>query len=276
MHGPVTNVRPDTAVAPPTAVPPPESGPRTLRLRYNNVFVPEYFSTIVISLTISVPFLIVPINGGIPIWNNPHAPIGIGLYLLCIGLLAWQTVHHRLRCRRVIVSLDPEAGVTVRTGDVVVPLKRLDRAELRIDRFFGRRVRALHLRDVRGHELVVHDALDGFDEFLRLVQHLVDRPLEIDPRLPEVEERIAEAWAERHRLFPLTVEASVSRTVFRVFFLIPVAFVDFVSNLWLNFELMFAGLPALAVYVGPITLLLSAVVNRYVSYYMLTSRRMNR
>ncbi len=250
--------------------------PRVLRLRYNPVFLPEYFSTIVISLAISIPFLAVPMGGGVPIWKNPHAPLGLALYAFGLYLLLHLTFATRQRHRRLLVEADPDLGIVVRSGDKVVRLDKIDRCTLDVERFFGRRVRTIRLTDSQGHEIAVHDGLVGLDEFHRLLKTLLDRPIELVHHDPEQELEVADAWRERHAIFPTTVDASVARAVLRFFFLIPVAFVEFVSNLWLNFELVTNGLAILTVYCAPITLFFAAIVNRYVSYYLLTSRRMNR
>lgn len=260
----------------PYADAPPAIGPRALRLRYNPVFLPEYFSTIVISLAISIPFLVVPIQGAKPLWQNPHAPVGLALYGVVIFLFLHLTFEARRRHRRLVVEADPDLGITVRSGDRIVRLDRLDRCTLDLGSHYGRRARELHLLDAQGHELVVHDGLVGLDEFRRLLGSLLDQPIDVlhDDRQLEID--VAESWRERHAIFPTTVDASIARAILRFFFLIPVAFVEFVSNLWLNFELIRSGLAPLTVYCAPLTLLFAGLVNRYVSYYLLTSRRMNR
>ena len=75
----------------PTTLAPPDHPARRVRFRYNHIFLPEYVSTVLISLAVSALFMSLTAGGQRPrLWTNPHAPAATAVYLLvACGLLAF-------------------------------------------------------------------------------------------------------------------------------------------------------------------------------------------
>jgi hypothetical protein len=246
---------------------------RSIRFRYNPVFLPEYLSTIVISIPISALFLHTPLVGGrAAMGANPHFGIAVGLDLAIAGWLLIVTVLHRRKYGPVIVH-----GVDSGMGEV--GLRQIAEARQSFGKFFGRLVRRIHVEDTKGEAVVLCDAIFNFDALRTFLVQLLGKDI---PHFPHEEpvrtERVRVLWRERHDMFPPTETLGdmFSRLSWRAVCLLPVAVVDVLIHLGSILYLSKFQKDKLMVYSGPLSLLVSGLVARYVYYYMFSSTTMNK
>jgi hypothetical protein len=251
-----------------------------VRFRYNHIFLPEYVSTVLISLAVSALFMSLTAGGQRPrLWTNPHAPAATAVYLLVACGLLLLTWHARRRCGPVELQHDATGELTLRAGPRLVALGEVVTIQETFDRLFGRTVRALVLSDGRGEPATVHEALFHYDEFVAVLGRStgvpVRRAAEFDAARAE---RSAKAWQERHALFPpaLSVDDVARRFGWRMVCLLPVAGMDILLSGLTMLLLSRAGQMDLMVYSAPLSLAASGLIARYVSFYFFTSTVLNR
>ncbi len=254
--------------------------PRTIRFRYNPVFLPEYLSTVLISIPISAVFMTTPIGGGRGAFlANPHLLVAIGLYMgIAFGLIT-LTVYHRRWFGPLIVTHSNQHEIFLKTGSGKIELANVAEARQSIGKFFGRLVRRLHLEDDRGTRAVLSDAIFDFDALRLLLGKLLDQSFEEFPNEdPRQVERVQSLWQERHAMFPATnnLGEMFSRLSWRGVCLLPVAVVDVLINLGTILSLSKLQQHAMMVYSAPLSLLVSGFIARYIYYYMFTSTTMNK
>lgn len=254
--------------------------PRSIRFRYNPVFLPEYLSTVLISIPISTVFMTTPIGGGrAALIANPHLGVAILLYLLVAGWLLTLTMLYRRRyCPVVVRSLGPNQAC-LEAGRRQLPIPLIAEARQSLGKFFGRIVRKIHLEDGRGNSVLLCDAMFEYDAVYSLLRELVPGDLDDFPHDdPKQVGRIQSLWQERHEMFPSneTLGDIFSRLSWRGVCLLPVAVVDVLINLVAILSLSNFQQHALMVYSAPLSLLTSGFIARYVYYYMFTSTTMNK
>ncbi len=254
--------------------------PRSIRFPYNPVFLPEYLSTVLISIPISAAFMTTPIGGGRGAFvANPHLAVAAGLYVLIAFGLLGLTVLYRRRFRSVVFHCLGDSQVWIEAGRQEIALLDVAEVQQSLGRFFGRTVRRVGIEDHRGSAVVFCDALFDFD-FLKslLAELLPTKPLPAPLEQPAQIERVQSLWKERHAMFPPpeTVGDVLSRVSWRGVCLLPVAVVDVLLNWATILSLSKFQQHTLMVYSAPLSLLVSGFIARFIYYYMFTSTTMNK
>lgn len=252
---------------------------RALCLRYNAVFLPEYVSTVIISVIISLLCLVAaPLGQKLP-GQRVHAVTAAGLYTAMSGWLLFVTWSHRMRYGTVMLSHVAEDRPGVRSSQGVVPFDMVSRVEEDLEGFFGRAIRVLRIHDRLGCTLSVNEGLVGYDHLRRVFASLCETGVEVTPNVrPEHMDAAKRHWDELHDVLPAPagIIDFIARCGWRTICLIPVAFGDLMLNLALIGALLRAQQPVLLYYAAPFSLLISAILARFVYYYLLTSVVMNR
>lgn len=253
---------------------------RSIRFRYNPVFLPEYVSTVLISIPISAVFMTTPIGGGrAALRANPHLGGAIAIYLLIAGWLFFLTIRYRRRFGQVVMTSPGPNQAILRAGSVEMPISGIAECQESLGKFFGRLVRRVRLEDERGNSVTLSDAIFQFDALQSLLGELLPRDANAFPHDdPERVERVKVAWTERHEMFPAseTLGDIFSRLSWRGVCLLPVAVVDVLINLVSILSLSKLQQTEYMVYSAPLSLLTSGFIARYVYYYMFTSTTMNK
>jgi len=254
--------------------------PRSLRFRYNPVFLPEYLSTIALSIAISAVFLLAePLGGGVGL-KGMHANIAFTLYGVIASLLLALTIFYRRKYRRFVFrSDDDHPGVSLHGKGRVFHLADVDRIEEYLGSFFGRKARTVRIEDPQGWPLEIAESVVDYNGLKRLLAELAERPIEpARDFLPEEAEKVREIWEERHEMFPAPrdVSEAFQRVLWRGVCLLPVCVFDILLNAVVSFSLDGLGRMEFRVYSAPLSLTLSGIVARYVYYYLFTSTALNK
>lgn len=254
--------------------------PRSIRFHYNPVFLPEYLSTVVISIPISALFLQTPMVGGrAAVGANPHFSIAVGLDLAIAGWLLVMTVLHRRKYGPIIIHGQGQNAVWIDSGMGEIDLPRIADVRQTLGKFFGRLVRQIQIQDDRGRSVVLCDAIFNFDALRVFLTQLLGKDIPHFPHEePDRSEQVRALWRERHDMFPATetIGDVFSRLSWRAVCLLPVAVVDVLINLGTILYLSKFQKDKLMVYSGPLSLLVSSFIARYIYYYMFSSTTMNR
>ena len=253
--------------------------PRSIRFRYNPVFLPEYLSTILISIPISALFMTTPIGGGrAALVGNPHLGVAMGLYVSIAGWLLMLTILYRRQFCPVIIYCNGHNAVWVDGGQGEIALPNVAEVRQSLGKFFGRVVRRIHIEDNRGTAVVFCDAIFHFDHVRTLLAELLERNLAgvLQEESKQVD-KVKANWDKRHTMFPApeTLGDVLSRLSWRGVCLLPVAVVDVLINLATILSLSRFQKHTLMVYSTPLSLLVSAFIARFIYYYMFTSTTMN-
>ena len=247
-----------------------------LRLRYNRNFLPEYLSTVLISLGVSWVFLHLAPRGARPPGQNPHAILAVGIYGFAIAWLVGRTFRHRRDYETVVLAAGDGGRIELHAGGRTTDISDSTAVE-GLTTFFGRSTRCLRLHGPLGETCVVNEVLAGYDGLKRAVESVTGRPRAADPEVPPRQlERAAARWAARHAALPPPDGFDPLRLASRLFCLVPVAVLDFAASGALTIASDVHGQPDLAVYASPAALLASALMARYVYYYLFTNAALNR
>lgn len=253
---------------------------RSIRFRYNPVFLPEYLSTILISIPISALFMATPLGGGRAAFvANPHLGVAIGMYLSIAGWLMMLTILYRRQFCPVIFYCSGQNAVWIDSGRGEIALPNIAEAKQSLGKFFGRLVRRIHLEDSRGNSVVFCDAIFHFDSIRSLLADLLGTEIgNFPPDEPKHVDKVQSLWHERHAMFPATETLGdvFSRLSWRGVCLLPVAVVDVLINLATILSLSRFQKHTLMVYSAPLSLLVSGFIARFIYYYMFTSTTMNK
>ena len=253
------------------------AGPAGTTYRYHQPFVPEYITTIAISLAASWMVLAVSGADKLAVEGNPHVFGAVAAYTAVIFTLVGLTFLHRYRFSTVTVT-----GARLdRTffGFVVsrMPFSEIEFIEERRGSFFGRRARVLALRTRSLEEMEFTDFIYHYDGFKRKVIEAVGKPPTNEEPLSEREyERLKRAAAERDKVFgPPGLHTIKKRLPFRALGLTPVVCVDLAGALLVIYEVFGRGPEGgpnpLSVYAGAVTLAISGVVARFTYYYIFST-----
>lgn len=254
--------------------------PRSIRFRYNPVFLPEYLSTILISIPISALFMGTDMGGGrAAMVANPHLGVAVGMYLALAAWLIVITVLHRRRYGPIIFHCMGPGTVLIDSGTGQIDLPSIMEAKQSLGKFFGRIVRRVHIEDTRGATIMLCDAIFDFDAARALLKQLLGKDI---PEFPHEEpakmERARAHWRERHAMFPATESLGdvFNRLSWRAVCLLPVAVMDVAINVGAHFFLKEFHQVKLMVYSAPLSLLVSGFISRFIYYYMFSSTTMNK
>ncbi len=254
--------------------------PRSIRFRYNPVFLPEYLSTILISIPISALFMATPMGGGrAAMVANPHLGVAVGLYLAIACWLLMMTILHRRKYGPVIFHTMGHNAVWIDSGQGEIDLPNIAEVKQSLGKFFGRMVRWIHIEDTRGRSVMVCDAILGFDAVRALLTRLLEKDIPSFPHEePEKTERVKAVWRERHDMFPATETLGdvFARLGWRAVCLLPVAVGDVLINVFTHLFLSRFQHDKLMVYSAPLSLLVSSFICRFIYYYMFSSTTMNK
>jgi hypothetical protein len=251
-----------------------------LRFRYNSVFLPEYFTTVLISVPVSTLFLVVP-HGGVPgpAWKSAHGPIALGLYALLTVWVLFQSLYYRLVWHSVVLRADKGGELLLHAGARTFQVADIADARESLQGFFGRTARTVELADGRGWPVTVNESLVHYEHFKFALDSLLPEGIRPASETDDARAaRIAAAWQERHKLFPRAGSARevVARLVWRIVCLLPVAVIDVMTSALSHVLLRRLRQLELMVYSAPLSLLISCLIARYVYYYLFTSTVLNR
>ncbi|QDT38654.1 hypothetical protein [Stratiformator vulcanicus] len=252
---------------------------RSIRLRYNSVYLPEYISTVLLSLIVTALFVgsWPAVDGNLS--RMVHLGLAAGLYSILIAMLIRSTWLHRFHFGSVRFSVSESDEPLLSTNGRVIPVRLISSVRESIGAFFGRPARCLHVQTIEGHQFDIYEAVRGFDNVPRLLTGVgAPRAVLSGEVIPEERDRLRQRWIDRQTNFPPPEHAAdvLGRSAFRVMCLVPVATVDVAINAALTIFLRRIGQDALTVYAAPIGLAVSAVIARYVYYYLFSSVRLNR
>lgn len=254
--------------------------PRTIRFRYNQVFLPEYLSTILISIPISAVFMTTPLGGGrAALVANPHLAFAIAGYVVVALWLLGLTLLYRLRSAPVRFLSMGKNTAWIETRSRQIRSDQVVETRQWLAKFFGRLVRQTRIEDNRGNAIQFNDAMFHYDAVRTFLAQLLDRDLDQFPHdEPKLVERVQRLWHERHIMFPAseTLGDVFSRLSWRGVCLLPVAVFDVLINLATILSLSKFQQHQLMVYSAPLSLLTSGLIARYVYYYMFSSTTMNK
>lgn len=253
--------------------------PRTIRFRYNQVFLPEYLTTIFISVPISAVFLNDPL-GGVPVAlvGNPHVIVAIAIYFLTALWLFALTLLYRLRYAPVRFYRRGET-VWIETRGRRIRSDQIVDAQQSLGKFFGRMVRQTRIEDNRGNAIPFSDAMFQYDSLRLFLGELLNRDLNQFPHEePQRVERVQRLWHERHTVFPPseTLGDVFGKLSLRAVCLLPVALFDVLIGWATLFLLNNFQRQELMIYSAPLSLLTSGFVARFIYYNMFSSTTMNK
>lgn len=252
---------------------------RKLCFRYNSAFLPEFLTTLAISVPVSLFFMTSPLGGMQRGGLNPHVPAALAAYCGIGGGMIFLSVWYRIRYWNVRISGACREDLILHVHGRRYAVAELDKMEVRIGSFFGRAARVLSLTDAQGSETEVCEAVVRFDDLQHVLAQLSGKPARRSPRhLPAEFERLIAAWNERHKFIPepQTAEEMLNRFGWRFVCVLPVAVFDVVINVAVILLLNRFQRMELMVYSAPLSLLASGVIARYVYYYLFTSTAMYR
>ncbi len=247
--------------------------------RYNRDFLPEYGTTVGLSLVNTA--IVVALEGKAMFsrWNPHFIPATLA-YVAVVLVLLWLTFHARIRYCSLTVR---RTGIE-RTflGFVLTrcPFDQIDYVEEWRDSFFGRSARFLLIAMRSAETLTVTDFIRGYDCFREGIVALERREVrKSEPLADDQYERLAAAAKERDSVFaPQEGSIFQRRVPLRVTGLVPVWGVDFLITLvmihrWFKDR---GVLSELVIYSAALGLAVSAVVARYTYYYIFSSARLRR
>lgn len=244
--------------------------------RYHRPFLPEYLTTIAISLAANWIVVALSESDQVPVEGNPHVFGAVGAYTAVIFTLVGLTLYHRFKFCTVTLT---DAGL-IRTffGFTFsrVPFTEIDSVEEQRGTFFGRSARVLALRTRGLEEIAFTDCIYRYEDLKeKVILAAGKEPTNVEPLSERQFERLKESAAERDAVFGEPGLHTTQRLPFRVFCLIPVGLVDLVGALLVLYEVFGEGPEGkgnpFAVYAGAVTLALSAVVARFTYYYIFST-----
>ena len=245
--------------------------------RYHQPFLPEYITTIAISLAANWIVVAVSEADALAVEGNPHVYGAVAAYTAVIFTLVGLTFYHRFRFCTVTVAdtglMRTFLGFTLSS----VPFAEIDSVEERRDGFFGRRARVLALRTRSLEEVEIADFVHDYEDFKqKVIEGAGKAPINEEPLSEPEYERLRKAAAERDTVFgapgPRTIKKRLS---FRALGLMPVVCVELVGALLVIYEVFGQGPEGgpnpLSVYAGAVTLAISGVVARFTYYYIFST-----
>ena len=245
--------------------------------RYNSVLLPEYVSTIAISM---VTTLIVASDKKIwPTHGNPHYAVALALYGVLALLLVWLTLHARWRWCVITIEDETVRGSLFGLERFRIRFLDVESIQERIGKFFGRRARRLTIRSFRHDPVEIADFIYDYERLKRLLGERWGRAVEQVGGTPEQWEQLRERALKRKRVFGWPRPWRILLLIpVRAVGLMPVLFVDLFFTLFIVFG--FHGDPKggdpRAVYAAPIALAAAALTARCVYYRLSSSIRLNR
>jgi len=244
---------------------------------YNRAFLPEYLSTVVISLIVT--WLTSGVSGVARQMGerNPHFAPSLVLYGALATALLVLTAYHRRRHSAVRVTVE---GIERRfLGRRVLFVGWAEAAEVveRWGRFFGRGCRTLEVVLYGRAPIAISDFIHGYKSLRRQLEEAWGKPIRNKDLLSEDIARFESAATQRAEAFERrsTAPGHVAVLNVRVGALLPVFVVDVaVSMALIHGVFMLPGPHAFdprVVYASSIALLCAALTARWVYYYLFSS-----
>jgi hypothetical protein len=246
--------------------------------RYNSALLPEYITTIVISV-LSTLMILNSRDNPLITHGNPHYGIASAIYAaLALGLV-WLTLHARWRWGTIWIDHKTLRGSFL--GMTRFELWLSDVASIREEtaRFYGRRGRRLTIRSTRHDPVEIADAIYNYDQLAHILSERAGCAIEPAAAAPEVVGQLRARAAKRDYVFgqPRRWRILITAPVRAVGLLIVLS-----ADLFFAFLIIFAfqGGPEArdprAVYAGPVSLVAAAVTARFIYYRLSSSIRLNR
>ena len=243
--------------------------------RTNSVLLPEYITTIVISV-LSTLMILNGANNPLLTHGNPHYGVASAIYAaLALGLV-WLTL--RARWRWCTITVDDK---TVRSRFLGITrselwLSRVVSIREETAKFYGRQ---LTIRSTRHDPVEIADAIYDYDRLKQILSERAGCAVEQATAPADVIERLRARAAKRDYVFgcPRRWHLLLTAPV-RAVSLLTVLFVDLFCAYLIIFA--FQGGPDArdprAVYAGPASLVGAALTARFVYYRLSSSIRLNR
>lgn len=245
--------------------------------RYHQPFLPEYITTIAISLAANWVVVAVSDFDELAVEGNPHVYGAVAAYTAVIFTLVGLTFLHRYRFSTVTVT---EKGIERGFLGLVasrLPFAAVEGIEERRGSFFGRRARALVLQTHGLEEIEFTDFMYGYEDFKQKVIDGVGKALANEEPLSEREYgQLKKAARDRDAVFGAPGLHTIKRRLpFRLLGLMPVVCVELAGALLVIYEVFGRGPDGgpnpLSVYAGAVTLAISGAVARFTYYYIFST-----
>lgn len=253
-------------------------GSRARRWEYNAAFLPEYFTTVLVSFLVSWLLLLTPLPAmpwGARRW---HTFIALSSYAGVLAWLVFLTLWYRVKYGDVRCAETAEGERVLHAWGRTLFLPSAVAVHERTGSLFGRGVRIMRVVDRAGQAIEFSDAVVEYEELRREVLASVSPACRQRDELTALDERdLSQIWNHRHRCFPNphSLAEVAQRFWFRMFCMAPVAVFDMALHAALLRLALGMRHPEWVVYVIPISLLLSALVARFVYFYLLTNLGMH-
>lgn len=245
--------------------------------RTNSVLLPEYITTIVISLLTSL--VVMSDRELLVLRDNPHYAIASALFVAVVLVLVWLTLRARWRWCTIHIDDETVRGSLFGVSKFELWLASVISIREEAFRLYGRRARRLTLRSTRHDPIEVADLIYGYERLKALLVERTGRTVERLASQDETMEKLHVRAAKREAVFgrPRPWRALLFLPA-RAIGLLPVWFIDLVFALVVVFA--FRGDSDVpdprAVYSAPIALAAAGMAARFIYYRISSSIRLNR
>ena len=246
--------------------------------RYNSVLLPEYVTTIVISV-LSTLIILGSRDNPLLTHGNPHYGAASAISAALTLGLVWLTLHARWRWCTITIDEKTLRGSFLGMTRFELWLSSVASIQEETAKFYGRRGRRLTVRSTRHNPVEIADAVHDYDRLKAILSERSGCAVTRAAAPSEAVEQLRARAAKRDYVLGRPRPWHMFLTVpVRVVGLVTILFADVFCTFLFIFA--FQGGPDArdprAVYAGPVSLAFSAVTARYVSYFLSSSIRLNR
>ena len=247
------------------------------RFRYHSAFLPEYVSTIAISLFIMWGVGRIYVRELPPLSGNPHALPAFGLYVLLAAVLLGLTVRHRWVHCDLLVADEWMEGRRFGLQVFLIGWSQVEDLVERRGAFYGRRARVLSVVVYGRAPIVIADSIERYHRLRKRIAEASGKAIRVEGLSDDDVRRFQEAEGERHAAFQ--VDSGFLGALVRVggwlFSLLPVFVVDVITTMFLMHGVFrepgyFRFKPGVY-WANVIALGAAAVAARYIYYYLFSS-----
>ena len=169
--------------------------------RYNSALLPEYVSTVVISLLTTWIVVSASTDQPLPTRGNPHFVPSVVMYCFLGVLLLGRTVHYRWKWCTISVDESTIRGSLFGVEKFGISFSNMESLKEEIGRFFGRRSRRLIIRSYRHEPVVISDFIFDYERITQLVGERTGLTIEQDEELGDERERLSAKSRQRDQVF---------------------------------------------------------------------------
>jgi hypothetical protein len=241
---------------------------------YHSAFLPEYFTTVCITVLVNWAVNAYSPVDPIPIKDNPYVPSAWILHLWVVVFLLGLTAYYRWRYCTVSLSPDALTRSFPSAAGWAVAFSEIDRLTEHRGWFFGRRARVLEIGVWGGGSVRVTDFIHGYEDLKATLAEASGKPVEHEVAEEGALARLRLRATEREKVFgPAGPFDFLLRIPSRFICLLPVFLLDLIMTLRLVYGAFYQDF--LAVFAGTIVLLVSALGARFIYYYLFSSVFLN-